>query len=323
MMTHDSHPLQEFALASDQALDSMPFILLVHDDAAVIEHLGEILQAYGRVLFAMDAETALYQAQEHRIALVIVGDHISSMPIIELYNCLQAIDNSAAANLLIVTDNHDPAYASSILESGIADCILLPLSPPLLKARVDVYLKLYQQSELLRSHASVDSLTGVANLEALNRALAREWQRSYRNGSLIAVLMIEINQFKQYIEYYDRNSVEQCLKAIASVLARAVNRPADLLARYSEHKFAILLPETSLKGARLLAERMCTAVRALRIRHANSTAASIVSVSVGVAAMDPSSLGRTRQDVLIKAAEEALHFTKLSSSVHQDDVIGP
>lgn len=311
-MIHDAHPLHEFALASDQALESMPFILLVHHDAALLEQVGQILQAHGRLLFAMDAETALYQAQHHAIALVILGDQVPGMSAIELCACLKAIDNSAAASVLVVTDNPDPVYAARMLESDVAHLILLPFSPPLLKAQIQTYLKLHYQAHLLRSHASVDSLTGVANREALDRALAREWQRSYRNGSLIAALMIEINQFKHYMECHDQHAVEQCLKAVSAVLASAAHRPADVLARYGEHKFAMILPETSLRGARILAERICTAVRELKIRHTGSTASPIVTVGIGVAAMEPSSIGRLRQSALMSAAEEALHFTKLS-----------
>lgn len=319
MLTHDAHSLHEFALASDHALESMPFILLAHHDAVVLEDMGQLLQAHGRLLFAMDAETALYQAQHHAIALVILGDQVTGMSTIELYACLKALDNSTAASVLIVTDNQDPDYAAEVLESGVANLIMLPFNPPLLKAHVQTYLKLYAQAALLRSHASVDSLTGVANLEALNRALAREWQRSYRNGSLISALMIEIDQFKQYMEYYDRQAIEQCLKAVAEVLALAVHRPADLLARYGEYKFALLLPETPLKGARLLAERICAAVEELKIRHAGATYSPIITVNVGVATMEPSSVGRTRQSALISAAEEALHFTKLSGAAHHDN----
>ena len=296
-----------------KALESRPYILVAHSDPEILEQLNVMLEDHGNLLFAMDIETALYQANEHRIDLTLLGDPIMDTPSTELIRYLRALPNSTDSVALVVTDNHSHDYAERLISNGVADLITQPLNPAVLRARVHTYLTLKHQADLLRSHALIDSLTGVASLQALHQELGREWLRAHRNGSSMAAVLVAIDQFKPYIGHYGQESADQCLVTVATALAGAIKRSADLLARYNEHTFMLLLPETTSNNARPVAERAHRAVEQLTIPHAASSLSPIVTISIGIAEMQPATAGQFRQDKLIKAAEEALHFAQLVS----------
>ncbi len=294
-------------------LESQPYILVVHSDPEILEQLNALLEDYGNLLFAMDIETALYRANEHRVDLALLGDVIIDTPGTELIRYLRAIPRNNDTVALILTDNHSQEHAEQLLSKGAADLITQPLSSAVLRARLYNYLKLKRQADWLRSQTLIDALTGTANVQTLHRELGREWRRAHRNGSSITVVLVEMDYFNQYIGHYGQESADQCLITVATALASTIKRPADWLARYGEHTFMLLLPETTLHNARLVAERANRAVEKLTIPHAAATPSSILTLSIGIAGMQPSTVGQFMQDKLIKAAEEALHFAKLFS----------
>jgi two-component system chemotaxis family response regulator WspR len=100
-------------------------------------------------------------------------------------------------------------------------------------------------------------------------------------------LVCDVDFFKQYNDTYGHQSGDDCLKTVAALLRSQLRRPADTVARYGGEEFAAVLPDTDLQGALLVAEGMRASVAAARISHAGSRVSSIVTVSIGVAALVP------------------------------------
>lgn len=160
----------------------------------------------------------------------------------------------------------------------------------------------------LHDLAALDGLTGVANRRTLDEKLDREWKSCQRVATPLAFILGDVDYFKCYNDTYGHQKGDDCLRAIANTLSRAVFRPADLVSRYGGEEFAIIMPNTDLHGAQAVAERICEAVRQLEIPHAGSETYPSVTMSLGVGAMIPTSGACPAQ--LIGAVDAALYRAK-------------
>ncbi|WP_263373737.1 GGDEF domain-containing protein [Granulicella aggregans] len=167
--------------------------------------------------------------------------------------------------------------------------------------------KLQDAFNTVEQLALVDGLTGVANRRLLDETLSREWARAVRDGTLLSVLLIDVDYFKSYNDLYGHLAGDTCLKALANAIQIVLRRPPDLLARYGGEEFVVVLPNTPHAGAEAMSERVLQAVEQCCIQHAGSPYGN-VSVSVGCATgfasldSDPNEL--------LKAADVALYRAK-------------
>ncbi|WP_418120695.1 diguanylate cyclase [Variovorax sp. 350MFTsu5.1] len=162
----------------------------------------------------------------------------------------------------------------------------------------------------LNTLAMEDGLTGLANRRKFDVTLNTEIGRAVRDASTLALIMIDVDCFKQYNDIYGHAAGDECLQKIGrTVAALAARRPGDLAARYGGEELAVLLPNTDVQDALLLAERIRNAVRDLKIAHAG-VENGFVTLSAGVEALRPSaSDGQSKE--LIEAADKALYQAKI------------
>jgi len=155
----------------------------------------------------------------------------------------------------------------------------------------------------LATLAATDSLTGLANRRRLDQVLRQEWARAQRNRKPLAVLMVDVDHFKAFNQRHGHAGGDHALREVAKTIEASIRRPADLAARYGGEEFQVVLPETDLAGARLLAERIRTSVEALA-PFADDVHSVTVSIGIGLSAPqhDLSSV--------LGAADEALYRAK-------------
>ncbi|PWE41408.1 sensor domain-containing diguanylate cyclase [Pseudomonas prosekii] len=133
--------------------------------------------------------------------------------------------------------------------------------------------------------AHTDSLTRLANRRCFDQNLHKEWGRAGRSQSDIALILLDIDWFKQFNDHYGHLQGDKCLKQIADLMELNVKRPIDLPARFGGEEFVILLPETNLEGALYVAEKIRSAVINAHIEHSGSPIRK-VTISVGVVAVN-------------------------------------
>ena len=131
--------------------------------------------------------------------------------------------------------------------------------------------------------ALTDSLTSLANRRCFDKALQKEWGRANRNHSSVAVILLDIDLFKQFNDHYGHLAGDDCLIQVAKLINRDVSRASDLAARYGGEEFVILLPETDLAGALIVAEKVRSSIAQALIEHSASPF-GIVTISAGVVA---------------------------------------
>ena len=170
--------------------------------------------------------------------------------------------------------------------------------------------KLASANEELEKLARVDGLTGIPNRREFDSRLDAEWRRMGREGKPLALIMGDVDHFKQYNDTYGHQAGDECLVKVAQAIGSWARRPTDLAARYGGEEFALVLADTDGKGAAYIAQSVCDAVRRLEIPHCNSSASEHVTLSLGVAVVLPGAAKGPR--ALIEQADKALYAAKES-----------
>ena len=157
--------------------------------------------------------------------------------------------------------------------------------------------------------AQRDALTGTKNRRVFDEHLETLWRHAIEGGRAMAILLIDIDHFKAYNDQYGHQAGDQTLCRVAQALQKLISRPLDILTRYGGEEFAAILYDVTETQARAAADRICRAVAELNIAHGASRTASRVTISVGVAAIQPS-VNRTPRGA-IQLADQALYEAKV------------
>jgi diguanylate cyclase (GGDEF)-like protein len=161
---------------------------------------------------------------------------------------------------------------------------------------------------LLRELVARDGLTGIQNRRMFDQHIARVWQQAVREQVRVAVLLADIDCFKDFNDRYGHQAGDECLRAVAVSLNQCARRPLDFVARYGGEEFAVVLYEASREYVAEVLTRIQRSIAELNIAHEASRVASRLTVSIGAAFILPSS-SRTPEG-LIQLADEALYSAK-------------
>ncbi len=175
------------------------------------------------------------------------------------------------------------------------------------KSKGDILAReLKEANEKLRSMAFEDGLTRLFNRRYFEEHLEREISRVDRYSHFLSLIMIDIDHFKQVNDIHGHQQGDTVLRAVADVLNNSIRRP-DIAARYGGEEFSIILPETDLKGALVLAERIRQYIEELEIDI--DTQILKVTISLGITSYSPSKEKKDKSEI-IEAADKALYNSK-------------
>ncbi|MEE8575075.1 MAG: diguanylate cyclase [Thermodesulfobacteriota bacterium] len=155
-----------------------------------------------------------------------------------------------------------------------------------------------------RTTSDADELTKLATRKSFDTYLQVSWAKSKRDKRKVCLLLLDVDFFRQYCEKYGSFKEDDCLKKIANLIKMTVLRPTDLVARFDYKTFGVIVPETHLKGAVILAEKLHGGVSELKLPHGEGGASAYVTATIGVAGMIPRTLSEARD--LVKATEKVL-----------------
>ncbi len=160
----------------------------------------------------------------------------------------------------------------------------------------------------LEQLVNLDGLTQVANRRCFDGRLQAEWKRLAREQQPLSLILLDVDKFKSYNDYYGHLGGDDCLIRIAQTVQQTVHRPNDLVARYGGEEFSILLPNTDLAGAIKVAQSIQQAIHDRAIPHAKSDVKDIVTLSLGITSVIPTC--DIKPDTLIASADKALYNAK-------------
>lgn len=283
-------------------------VLIVDDAPENVQILHQVLEDEYDVLFAMSGETALHLAQHQQPDLILLDAMMPGLDGYAVCAALRASHLTRDIPIIFVTALKTPEDETRALDAGAVDFISKPVNTAVVRARVRTQLTIKRQSDALRELTLTDGLTGVSNRRAFDERLQAEWRRCSRAGVPISLIMVDIDQFKHFNDFYGHQAGDACLQQAAAAMRRSAMRPQDVVARYGGEEFVILLPHEDLDGAEAVARKLLDEIARLKIAHERSAVSPLVTVSMGVASTMPHE--QRESALLIKCADSLLYKAK-------------
>ena len=168
--------------------------------------------------------------------------------------------------------------------------------------------EILQLNQKLEKLSYLDGLTEIANRRAFDIAIEEELHRAYRHQYPLALIMIDIDYFKDYNDFYGHQLGDVCIKEVARTINSIAKRKTDTAARYGGEEFVVILPAAGIEDAKELAAMTLQAIMDLQIPHAVSKINSFVTVSAGVCVFVPQAEITPRE--LIRLTDQALYAAK-------------
>jgi diguanylate cyclase (GGDEF)-like protein len=220
---------------------------------------------------------------------------------------------AAAANLVIVLAYLGTASVVGAPGTQLSYGILSIVAANLIGATA---LYMYERTSrmrfleagLLGEMVARDGLTGIHNRRMFDQHMQRAWSQAVRDSEFVAVLLVDIDCFKDYNDRYGHQAGDECLRAVAVALNQCARRPMDFVARYGGEEFAVVLYEASSDYVSEVLTRIQRSIAELNIPHEASPVASRLTVSIGAACIEPTAQRSVAG--LIQLADEALYNAK-------------
>jgi diguanylate cyclase (GGDEF)-like protein len=294
-----------------------PILILIVDDEQFIRmQLRLALEREGyEIVEAQNGTEALNLCEQLHPDIILLDAIMPDMDGFECCTRLKSVAFSQCTPVLMITGLDDQESVDRAFEVGAIDFITKPIHWPVLRQRVK---RLISQSQLqkqlesanqeLQKLATIDQLTQIANRRRFEEYLVPEWQRMAREQLPISLILGDVDFFKLYNDTYGHQLGDRCLQAVAKSIQNTIKRSTDLVARYGGEEFTVILPNTNMEGAIILADAICTVVRKLAIPHSTSPVSSFVTISAGVATLIPKPGSDYQQ--IIALADKALYQAK-------------
>ena len=287
-----------------------PMILVVDDVPTNVQILAEALHGLYRIKVASNGNDALDIAQrEPHPDLILLDVMMPDMDGFEVCRRLKADLRTQKIPVIFATAMSSTSDEERGLNLGAVDYITKPFVIPIAKARIRNHIRLKQQADRLEALSLLDALTDIPNRRRYDESLASEWARAKRDRTPLSLIMIDIDHFKEYNDYYGHGAGDVCLQRVATELVEGVVRPGDLVARYGGEEFVVILPDTDKDAAGQIAERLRERIEKLNLAHAYSGTKSVITISAGVATQ--TELGECLSSrMLHDSADKALYMAK-------------
>jgi len=300
-------------------------ILLVDDEPANIHVLSEALQGAYQLRFATSGEQALAMLESDYAPDLVLLDVV--MPEVDGFQTLARMRNNPALAdipVIFVTAMSEIGDEEKGFRLGAVDYITKPISAPIVRARVRTHLQLKHQRDLLERSAFVDGLTNIANRRRFDQVLAGRWRSAQSSQSQLTLMLLDIDHFKQFNDRYGHGAGDDCLRHVAQTVDQSFTRGDDLVARYGGEEFALILSGGSVLEQ---AQRLLRSVADLEIAHAQSSAAAVVTASVGAIVFEPTAERSAAQAMeavdalLYQAKQEGRNRCACASSANAEAII--
>ncbi len=243
---------------------SVPILIAVADPADR-KALGKALADAGhrKVVTVADGRKAVAAMAGELFPIVIVDSRLSGMDGFELCRTLRARDLPGYVYILMLTRGNRKSEILKGLEAGADTHLARPFDPADLAARlkaalrvIDLERSLRLTNEEVRALSIRDPLTGIFNRVYLTERLHQEIKRSQRYGHPLSIVMSDIDHFKDVNDQHGHRAGDQILKDFVNRIAGSIRIDVDWMARYGGEEFLIVLPETDLPSACIVAERL-------------------------------------------------------------------
>ncbi len=290
-------------------------LLIIDDSALIRQQVCDTMtdkRLFQNVLQAQDGVEGFKILVNNPVDIILCDIEMPGIDGLKFLALLQSRDDLKEKPVIMLTSHNDVATKVRGLESGASDYITKPFEPQELVARLKVHLQLKTlQDELRRSNhlllelAQTDPLTRLCNRRSFTEMLENELSRCQRKDTPCSLIMCDIDHFKRVNDTHGHQAGDEVLILVADMLREHL-RPYDIAARYGGEEFCLVLPETSLEQAMVVANRIRQYVESFTF---NGELTGIrLTLSLGVATLDKTE--KLSEGELIRLADEALYLAK-------------
>ncbi len=288
-------------------------VLIVDDRPSSYERIATMLGAEHTVEVEAEPNQALFHAAEGNFDLLIASLGLENYDALRLCSQVRSLDRTRNLPILAITEPDNNARMLRGLEIGVNDFLIRPIDKNELLARARSQVRKRRYTERLRDNvqmsiemAITDALTGLFNRRYMESHLATLIEQAASRGKPLAALIIDIDYFKAINDSHGHDAGDDVLRDFALRIKRSI-RGIDLACRYGGEEFVVIMPETDMAVAAMVAERLRRRIAAEPFAIAQGSGHIPVTISIGIAGL------RGKDDTapqLLKRADQALYQAK-------------
>lgn len=291
-------------------------ILIVEDSATVRHSMKRLVEEIGHsTLFAHSGEEALQMVGVCDFDLVLMDVEMPGLNGFETTSLMREALDGRWVPIIFVTGRAGDKNVLAGINAGGDDYLIKPLSRGLLEAKLKAMHRIAEmQHQLGRLNAELailsqyDGLTQLLNRHTFIDKATQSLIESRRHTEPCALLMLDVDFFKQYNDSYGHVSGDECLQQVAKAIEKTAKRESDIVGRYGGEEFVVMLPQTDRDSAVWVAERIIRAVESLNIVHDTSKVSDFITISIGIDTTE--SQVQSTLDTLILTADKNLYVAK-------------
>jgi two-component system cell cycle response regulator len=287
-------------------------ILIVDDRPTSSDRIARMLEGTHTVDIEANPNEALFHAAEGNYDLLIVSLGLENFDGLRLCSQVRSLDRTRNVSILAIADADNNTRLVRGLEIGVNDYLMRPVDRNELMARVRTQVRKKRYTERLRDNvqmsieaAITDALTGLHNRRYMESHVGTLVEQATSRGKPLTVLVLDIDYFKSINDSHGHDAGDDVLREFAVRIRKSI-RGIDLACRYGGEEFVVLMPETDLAVATMVAERLRRRIASEPFPIQGGTGQIEVTISVGIAALGR---GDTAANVL-KRADQALYRAK-------------
>jgi two-component system, cell cycle response regulator len=288
-------------------------ILVVDDRKSSYERIVTILSSEHTVDVEADPSEALFRAAEGNYDLLIVSLGLKNFDGLRLCSQVRSLERTRNVPILVVAEADNNQRVMRGLEIGVNDYLIRPIDKNEMLARVRTQIKKKRYTERLRDNrdksiemAITDALTGLNNRRYMETHLATLVEQAAARGKPIAVLVLDIDYFKAVNDSHGHDAGDDVLREFALRVRKSI-RNIDLACRYGGEEFVIVMPETDMAVATIVAERLRRRIASEPFSIQDGARKLDVTISIGIAALDGPG---DNAAAILKRADTALYRAK-------------
>jgi len=282
-------------------------ILVIDDDASIHRAVERRLEGVvDEVLKASSPTKGIQIASQEKPDVILLDVNMPQLDGFKVCRLLQDSPTTRDIQILFLTADRNPDNLAKALDAGASDYISKPFNEVELEARVRVALRTKQMIDLLTERARIDALTGLNNRAAMDDALFAATSAFHRTGQLLALLMIDLDHFKEINDTYGHGVGDDVIRRVGASI-QAGRRPYDTACRFGGDEFGVILLQADVDAAKQVAQRILDGIGKIRIRAAGDEIKVVCSAGLAVAGDMENEFQPAE---LLKAADEALYEAK-------------
>jgi two-component system cell cycle response regulator len=287
-------------------------ILMVDDRPALSDRIQNMLASEHSVDMERDPTEALFHAAEGSYDLVIVSLDLENFDGLRLCSQLRSLERTRNVPILAIAEADNNTRLVRALEIGVNDYLVRPFDQNEILARVRTQIRKRRYTERLRDNvqlsiemAITDALTGLYNRRYMETHVGTLVDQANSRGKPLSVLILDIDYFKSINDTYGHDAGDDVLQDFAIRIRKSI-RGIDLACRYGGEEFVVVMPETDMAVATMVAERLRRRIASEPFPIQKGARMIEVTISIGIAALGP----HDNAAAVIKRADQALYRAK-------------